>query len=692
LWGHSHLDVAWLWTYDEAMRKAVRTFANALALIDADPRFIFMQSQPQLYAFVREMDPVLFERVRAAVAAGRWDAGVAALWVEPDCNLPSGESLIRQMLAARRFCVDAFGVEPSIAWLPDTFGYARTLPTLLAHCGITRFGSGKLLWNDTNAFPHEQFRWRGPDGSEVLAASIASFDGGPNETRIATARARNEPLVIGYGDGGGGPTIEHLQEAETIGTWEAPNAWFDRLDARRDSLPIYNDEIYLENHRGVQTTHHDVKAANAALERALVRAEERVAWCKAVQGPRDLATRMRGQLDEAWEIVLRNQFHDVLPGTSIAAVYEDVRDEYARAEAIVETIDTSANAMLPRAARASREAACVAPTFDGDDAIFDNGIVRARVQRTGAIVELAAAGGRNVVAQANLLATYRDRPRKWEAWNIDRGYETSRRAAVPKTSSVVDGGLEIPFMLSKSPATMRIALREGEPFVRVELVVAWNESQRLLRCENWIALSADDVTYGAPHGVVRRRALGETPQERAKFEVPGQRFAIVEDASNGFAMFALDTYGWSARSLPSGGVQLGHSLLRSTRWPDPAADRGEQRLSWAYAPTRGAGIGAIEMAWERFAGDSSVRLFTSADESVRVVACKPADDGDGVIVRVRECDGAARSVRLRCGARIRTVEVVDGCERPISGGASIEEEQLISTIPAFGLRSFRVHF
>ena len=166
----------------------------------------------------------------------------------------------------------------------------------------------------------------------------------------------------------------------------------------------------------------------------------------------------------------------------------------------------------------------------------------------------------------------------------------------------------------------------------------------------------------------------------------------MQDSNRGLAFFALDSYGWSARTLPGGGIQLGHSLLRGTTWPDPEADLGEARLSWAYAPFAGATTGAIERAWESFAYERRVRLFTTSDDAVLVVACKPAADGDGVIVRVRECDGTARPLRLRSGGRMREAVAVDGLERPLPNDVRIENEELVATIPGFGLRSFRVRF
>ncbi len=690
--GHSHLDVAWLWTYEQTRRKAQRTFAIACDLLDRDASFRFVQSQPQLYDFVQEDDPGLFERVRTHVAAGRFDPDVAALWVESDCNLPSGESLLRQMLFAHAYCVRQFGIAPQIAWLPDSFGFAATLPQLLAHAGIPYFATTKLQWNDTTSFPYPQFVWQSRDGSSVIAALLQSYDGGPYPWRVIKAKRRREPLVVGYGDGGGGVTDKMLAQCERIGSWIRVRDWFDALASRSD-LPRYGDELYLEYHRGVYTTHHDAKFHNALLERSLGHAEELAAWCAAVHAPRAAVADMAARLHAAWQIVLRNQFHDVLPGTSIAHVYRDVQREYAQAEELVGGAVASAQTMLPRGAGPQATGAPSAPREQDGVYVFDNGLLRAGVQSSGAIVELACAGGRNVCTQANVLALYRDKPRAWEAWNLDRGYERKIAHANPVRARVEGGCLIVDLMLGTSPASMRIALPAGEAFLRVDLDVDWRERRRLLRIENWLPIQTDVATYGAPHGIVERSARPQTPAQAAKFEVPGQRFAAVRDSSGvGLALLALDTYGWSARALPKGGVRLGHSLLRGTTWPDPQADVGEHELSYAFAPLSGTSIAAIERAWDRFANEPRVRLFEPDADSVLVVACKPAHDGDGAIVRVRECDGSPRSVLMRCGARMTQASAVDALERPADGPVAIRGESLAFDIGAYGLRSFRVRF
>lgn len=692
--GHSHLDVAWLWSFEETRRKAARTFAIAVSLLDRDDTFVFAQGQPQLYAYVEADEPALFERVRELVSTRRFDPHIAAFWVESDCNLPSGESLLRQMLFAHRYMGERFGLTPTIAWLPDSFGFANTLPTLLAHAGIFRFATTKLSWNDTTPFPYAQFRWRGPDESEVTAALIRSYDGGVNEQRIAVARERNEPVVAGYGDGGGGVTEEMLRDVRREGRWVHPQTWFDDVDARRDALPVHRDELYLQYHRGVYTTHHGMKMHNALLERALEHAEELVSWCIAVKAPHPATERFREALDEAWEVTLRNQFHDVITGTSIQRVHDDAVDDYVAAEELVAGAITAAQQMLPRATRPRFAAKVCGPVKDGDAYVFDNGRIVARVRADGVIVELRE-GERNVVTRANLLAMYEDRPKKWDAWNIDAGYERSQRFAKAGEAAVTDGVLTISFALDgKSAAEMRIALHEHEPFLRVDLEVDWRSRHKLLRVENWLPLQSPAVTYGAPHGTIDRSTAFDTPELRAKFEIPGQRFALARDGDGcAVAMFALDSYGWNAKRLSKGGVQLGHSLLRSPQWPDPRGDEGMHRLSYAFSPVKSTSTGVVEHRWRRFAHDPRVRLFTTEDEALLTVACKPASNGDGVIVRVRECDGLARTAALRSGVRFASVECVDAIERPLPDArVEVAGESLQFDIGAFALRSFRVRF
>lgn len=691
--GHAHLDVAWLWTFDATRRKAMRTFATALREIETDPAYVFAQSQPQLYAWVFASDPEVAQRVRAH-ARDRWDASVASMWVEPDLHAPSGESVLRQFAHAIRWMREHVGVEPNVAWLPDTFGFPSTFPLLAAHAGVPYFAATKLQWNETTRWPYPRFRWSADDGSSLVAAMLDSYDGPLSEKRVAAARERGEVLIVGYGDGGGGAADEDLARvgAGSRG-WTRVDDWFAN-EVAHGALPVHRGELYLEEHRGTYTTHHDVKARNAELERGLARAEELAAWCVAVRAPATVCRALGDDLRSAWKIVLRGQFHDAITGTSIGAVYTDLHADYDRALAIAARVRESASAVLPRSEVRLIPPQPVAPERDGEEWSFANAYVRARVRDDGTITELSGAAGPNSVAVANGLAAYADKPKKWDAWNVDRGYANKPVRVKPQGAELDEGALVVRFEVGRgSRVTMRIALLEDEPWLRVEIAAAWQERHVLLRAEHRLALRAREVRYGQQHGTLVRTAYPSTDAERAKFEVPGQRWAHVVDGEHGLAVFAPDLYGWNGAGLENGGVRLGTSLLRAPRWPDATADRGEQRLEYALVPTSGAKVSALEHAWLAYVTpDPPVRLFTCEDESVLIVATYPSDDAGAVIVRVRECDGERRRVALRCGGRMREAIPVDAVERPVPGDAEIVEEELVFELGAYALRSFLVKF
>jgi len=700
--GHSHLDVAWLWRFEETRRKAVRTLATVCRQLDDDPGFIFSFSQPQLYAWVAEDEPALFRRIRAHAARGRIDAGIAPMWVESDCNLPSGESLLRQLSIGTRFTREAFGVEPTVAWLPDSFGFANTLPTLLAHAGIGAFGTTKLGWNDTTPFPYGPFVWEGPDGARVVAAQIDSIQGEFASARIAHATKLGTPLLVGYGDGGGGVPDAALADAASHGRWTSLSGWFAGLAGRAAELPVVRDELYLEEHRGTYTTHRDVKARNAALERSLGEAELLGAWALALHASPFFLDEFRAQLGVAWEIVLRAQFHDVLTGSAIGGVFDDVHAEYDEAQRLVAAAAANARTVLPRTREGARLAgpgepeAAVTPVLIKKSYLFENAHIRAVVLADGTLVELRrisgdATPGPNLVRAANRLVAYADHPKKYEAWNLDRYYRRHRLRVRFEKPAIESGGLEIPVRVGESIGVMRISLGERDETLRVELAIAWLERRTVLRVESETRLRGARLRFGSPHGTVERRLADRDPAERARFEVPGQRFARADASSGeGVAVLSLDGYGWSAHA-GDGAARLGHSLLRGTSWPDAEADRGEHVLTHGFTPLAADdGTGVLEQRWRRFAGLGEVPMFTSEDPALLVVATKPAEDGDGVIVRIRECDGAARRFSLRCGARAREVRCVDAHEREIAGPIELVDGSLEDEIGSFALRAFRV--
>jgi alpha-mannosidase len=351
--GHSHLDLAWLWRLCHTREKAARTFSTALHLMRQYPEYIYLHASPQLYKFVKEDYPELYAQIKERVAAGQWEL-TGGMWVEADINLPGGESLVRQILYGQRFFQQEFGVTTSVLWLPDVFGYSWSLPQIMKKSGLDYFMTTKISWNQFNRFPYDTFFWRGIDGSEVLTHFVTTPEEHSHHyTYIGTLEPRevkgiwdtykqkdlNDELlhVFGWGDGGGGPSREMLEMARTmrdlpgIPRVELAKAepFFARLAERlaEQDVPIWDGELYLEYHRGTYTSQAHIKRANRKAEVLYHDAE----WLSAVADTLSGQSAYPAQsLHCGWELLLLNQFHDILPGSSIRQVYDDSRAQFAQ--------------------------------------------------------------------------------------------------------------------------------------------------------------------------------------------------------------------------------------------------------------------------------------------------------------------------------------------------------------------------
>ena len=362
--GHAHIDLAWLWPFEETRRKIRRTFGTMLSLMERYPNFHFNQSSAQAYAFVEQDDPALFKRIQARVKEGRWDL-VGGMWVEPDGNLLSGESWARQLLYGQRYFRSRFNQIVKVCWLPDTFGYTANLPQILRQGGIDSFFTTKLNWNETNPFPYDLYYWEGIDGSRVIAHSflnpgegyngnITALDLGGTWKNFKGKRKFDTSLFsFGWGDGGGGPTTEMLERYERLKDFPGlpkletgrVQELYKRLEKEVEAgleLPVWIGEQYLELHRGTYTTQAKIKWLHRRLEHVLVEAEaaNTLAW-------KLLASSYpQNELTEAWTTLLRHQFHDVLPGSSVRAVNNAAHLELGKTLAQVEELRDQALAQL----------------------------------------------------------------------------------------------------------------------------------------------------------------------------------------------------------------------------------------------------------------------------------------------------------------------------------------------------------
>ncbi|MEV0276450.1 glycoside hydrolase family 38 C-terminal domain-containing protein [Streptomyces sp. NPDC050610] len=367
--GHAHIDSAWLWPLRETVRKAARTFANVTELADEYPELVFACSQAQQYAWVKENQPHIWERIKRAVQEGNW-APVGSMWVESDANMPGGEALARQLVHGKRFFLEELGVETEEVWLPDSFGYTAAFPQLAKLAGIRWFLTQKLSWNQSNRMPHHTFWWEGIDGTRVFThfPSVDTYNSQFSGAELAHAernfaekgRATRSLVPFGWGDGGGGPTREMLERARRLRSLEGsprveierPAAFFAAAEEEYGAqAPVWSGELYLEFHRGTYTTQAKTKQGNRRSEHLLREAE---LWATAASLDAPSYAYPHDALDRIWKTVLLHQFHDILPGSSIAWVHREARDTYARVAA--ELAEITAEAVRALGVRAGRAA------------------------------------------------------------------------------------------------------------------------------------------------------------------------------------------------------------------------------------------------------------------------------------------------------------------------------------------------
>ena len=359
--GHSHIDIAWLWPLAETERKCARTFGTALALMEQYPEYKFLQSQAYLYATTKRLYPELYRRIKAAAKRGQW-IPEGSMWVEADTNLAGGESLIRQFLHGKRFYRDEFGVDCQLMWLPDVFGYSGCIPQIMAGCGIRYFSTAKLFWtyNGGETFPYNTFWWEGIDGTRVLAHIFVDYNSQTTpgtlihrwEERVQKDGITSRLVPFGWGDGGGGATRDHLEflrrcrdlEGVPRTVIESPVTFFQDEEARNADLPVYVGELYYQEHRGTYTTQARTKKGNRKCEFALREAE---LWGAAAQWLGRFRFPAR-TVEDAWKGVLLNQFHDIIPGSSIHRVYEEAEALYAKVMESATGATDSALAALTR--------------------------------------------------------------------------------------------------------------------------------------------------------------------------------------------------------------------------------------------------------------------------------------------------------------------------------------------------------
>jgi len=699
--GHAHIDTAWLWPMRETVRKCTRTFASAVALMDDHPEYRFCASSAQHYAWIEELHPELFAKIADRVERGQW-VPVGGMWVEADMNLPSGESLVRQIVFGQRWFEERFGRRCTEVWIPDVFGYPAGLPQVFALGGMDRFVTQKLSWNKQNVFPHSTFWWEGLDGTRVLThfppvdtynAEITPAEFAFSITNFKDHAWSTDSLMpFGHGDGGGGPTREMLERARRLARIDAratleidtPAAMFERVERdieRGAPAPVWRGELYFEMHRGTLTSQIETKLGNRRCERLLVEAE---LWAATLGRSADV--------DDLWAQVLTQQFHDILPGSSIAWVHEDAERIFsevgteleARITDLVAEVAGAGTSVANRADVPVDEVVVIDAELGGEhvqtladgrsalrlavpafgvapldprpaadrvvlsDTSMTNGHLAVRWDRAGnitSIIDLARA--REIVPEGRYAAVLElavDHPVEYDAWDLESWTRDGGRPLVGIDGvdlEIVDDGplvgrLRVRRRFGPSTSTLTYQLRAGSSQLEVHVDLDWNHDEHLLSMAFPLDVRANTATCDVQFGVVERPTHPSSPWDAAKFEVCAHRFVDVAEPDFGVAVLNDGRYG---HGVFGGAVRV--SLARAAMYPDPNADRGHHEVTLAIRP-HGAGLADVRAAAARL--NSRLRIVTSG----RAAAPRPP------IVSIAGADG-----RPAPGVEVDAVKLAD---------------------------------
>lgn len=769
--GHAHIDVAWLWTLGQTRQKAGRTFHTVQRLMDEFPEYHFTQSQPQLYDYVRRDYPELFEAIKRRVAEGRWEL-IGGMWVEADCNLSGAESLARQFLLGRSFFAEHFGsdVETPVLWLPDVFGYAWALPQLIKQAGLEYFFTIKIGWNQYNRLPYDSFWWQGIDGTRVLTHFSTTPEGnGSTSTYNAMAtpeqllgtwtnfcqkdlsRGENTPpllMAYGFGDGGGGPTREMLENIREMGNFPAlpriqqqsVGNFFRELESTFGAaLPTWNAELYFELHRGTYTTQGRNKRANRCSEFLLHDAEYLAAQAAFIdQDYRYPHETFR----QAWELVCLNQFHDIIPGSSINQVYEESQQQYALIAQLAHEACTTALECIARRCggrvlvvnptsfkradlafwpeqlpagysvinASTHEPVCTQGAEHGtwlalesqepfsatslqvvpgevpglvselivSPTVLENSMIRVEFNQDGDITRIFDKRVQREVLAPNSLANqfqaFEDRPKYWDAWDLDIFYDDKMWTAEPASSvRVLERGplratLEIERRILHSRYTQRISLAYNSPLLDIETSIDWRERHILLKVAFPVDILSPTATYEIQWGNVQRPTHRNTSWDWARFETCAQKWVDLSEGDYGVSVLNNGKYGHDIRDNV-----IRVSLLRSPTSPDPLADQGPHTFTYSLLPHTGIwDERTISAAYalndplivhtttsldemQKSAGERLGSLVAFEQPNIIIETIKQAEDGQGLIVRFYESQRRRGPVTLTASFPLQTV-------------------------------------
>jgi len=818
--GNSHIDMAWLWPWTETVEVVRNTFQSVLDLMREYPDFKFTMSSARTYEWIQEKYPDLFKQIEQRVKEGRWEI-IGGMWVEPDLNMPDGESLVRQILVGKRYFQKNFGVDVKIGWNPDSFGYNYQLPQIYKKSGMDYFVTQKLLWaHEFTTFPYKLFWWQSPDGSRLLTYFPHDYAGGIDAEPLATDLSIWMPSIYGktipdkpemmhlygVGDHGGGPTRIMLDHADQL---RSPDAVYPKLEFSfaRDffsdlekklpnmQVPTWDGELYFAYHRGVFTTQAETKRRIRRAEETVLNAEKFASLASLYGRPYP-----HDGMELTWKNLLFDHFHDIMPGSGIAVNYLDAkrnlenvdraandvtmgslreiaahvntqgagvpvlifnslswpRTEVAEVEAQlpapvqqIEVVDSSGrpaesqllslDAETHRArflllsstpslgyktyfVRAATAVPAVRSMLKASSDTLENEFLRVRIDRqTGCMTSLfdkrsgtealapaeTDTGGSKTSACGNLLQTFVDKPKQWDAWNIDADFE-KQHWDLDKADEVklLESGplravIQIKNHFQNSTFVRDVTLYAGVPRIDVKMMVEWHEKHILLKVAFPVSAHSDKATFEIPFGSVERPTTRNTPAELAQFEVPAQRWADISDSKHGFSLLNDCKYGYDAK-----GNVLRLSLLRSPEWPDPHADEGHHEFTYSLYPHRGGwkesltirrgyelNYKLISMPFEKHQGSlAPEHSFVQAQpDNVIVTALKKAEDENALVVRFYEWAGKDGEVTIQLPPDAESAAETDLMEKPI-GKLSVHNGGVSLHTKPYEIKTIKVQF
>ncbi|MGL6201357.1 MAG: alpha-mannosidase [Lachnospiraceae bacterium] len=793
--GHTHIDVAWWWTVGQTREKVARSFATVLKLMDEYPNYKFMSSQPQLYVFLKERYPDLYERVKEKIKEGRWEAE-GGMWLEADTNLTSGESLVRQFLHGKQFFKEEFGFDNKILWLPDVFGYSGALPQIMKRCGIDYFMTTKLAWNQTNKIPYDTFNWKGIDGSSVFTHLVTTLGVGQSSDNYFTTyngilhpdaimggweRYQNKDInndiliCYGYGDGGGGPTREMLETSLRMEKGikgipkvrqEFAGIYFNELYERvkdHPRLPVWEGELYFEYHRGTYTSMARNKRDNRKSENMMMDLEL-FSVLAADQG----LGYPYAELNRMWKVILLNQFHDILPGSSIHEVYEVTKKEYEQLkeegahliEACMNSlITTGENVIIYNTLGFARDDVVRVPDSlngslkDQDGKLYPiqqskNGtfvyvkglpskgyktfeIVEGNIavspfhqeanrletpfysivfDNQGMFTSIYDKRNKREVLQmgkrGNLFCMFEDKPIYYDNWDIDIYYTEKKWEADDLTfmkwteTGSVCTVLELERKISNSIIRQNIYFYADSARIDFVTYVDWKEHQHLLKVEFPVDIHTDEACFDIQFGNLTRKIHHNTSWDVARFESCGQKWMDLSEGHYGVSLLNDCKYGYSARDSV-----MSLTLIKSGIEPNPVTDQEEHYFTYSLYPHAGnlRDCDTIQEGYKlNFKPHTAISgaapdedsFVGTDDKNIMIETVKAAEDGNGVIIRLYECENARTDTRLffGMGKVIKSIWECNLLEEAEDEITKFTVDSFEITVKPFEIKTYRVVF